>query len=370
MVVLGTKVGVKQGEQLAKGQREWIPLLDAVRGLAVLGVVLCHCYWASRIADTYNQSWLHPLGLFFAFGNSIRVPLLFCLSGFLMVTVIDKYATTNGVLRGFLSRRLVRLYPTWLIAIGLSFLMSIFIAVLNHQELPRWTAAKLFANLTFTPFILDEEAEIGVAWTLFIEFQLYIVFGIVFQVASWFRTFDRSKVLYWMLMITSLLSYFLPDYTIGNVWFHPHWKWFGLGAIASITVSQNIYRPLPVLLCLFMMVMLLKSGSRSTVIPQALLIGAVALLSLCRPSAFVWQLGKLFRNLATVSYAWFLTHILVVRHSHYIQVILTKLHIPIPVTYFLVVFLSLLLAIAITPVMNRIDKFLMAKLFRRDAAQA
>lgn len=347
-----------------------LPLLDAVRGLAVLGVVLSHSYWASRITDLYNQSWLQKVGLFFAFGSSIRVPLLFCLSGFLMVTIIAKYVSAKGIVRGFLLRRLVRLYPTWLIAIALSFLMTTFIAVLNHQEFPHWTAAKLFTNLTFTPFIFDEEAEIGVAWTLFIEFQLYIVFGIVFQVASWFRTFDRSKVLYWMLMITSLISYFLPDYTIGNVWFHPHWKWFSLGAIASISVSQNIYRPLPVLLCLFMMVMLLKSGSRSTVIPQALLIGAVALLSLCRPSAFVWQLGKSFRNLATVSYAWFLTHILVVRHSHYIQVILTKLHIPIPVAYFLVVFLSLLLAIAITPLMNRIDKFLMAKLFRPETARA
>jgi hypothetical protein len=36
----------------------------------------------------------------------------------------------------------------------------------------------------------------------------------------------------------------------------------------------------------------------------------------------------------------------------------------------MLVLLPLLLAIAITPLMNRIDKFLMAKLFRRDTAQA
>ena len=341
---------MKQAESMAKGQREWIPRLDAIRGLAVLGVVLCHSYWASRIAHLYDQSWLRPLGLFFAFGNSIRVPLLFCLSGFLMVTIIEKYTTTNSVLRGFLSRRLVRLYPTWLIAIGLSFLMTIFIAVLNHQELPHWTPAKLFANLTFTPFIFDEEAEIGVAWTLFIECQLYIVFGIV------------------LLFTTSLLSYFVPDYTIGNVWFHPHWKWFSLGAIVSISVSQNLYRPLPSILCLLMMTMLLQSGFQSYEIPQSLLLVAVAILALTQPSAKVWQQGQSFRNLAKVSYAWFLTHILVVRHSHYIQVVLTKLHIPVPVTYFLVVLLSLLLAVAITPLMNRIDKVLMSKLFPRKVA--
>ena len=359
---------MKQAEVVQPKAREWIPLLDAIRGLAVLGVVLCHSYWASRIADAYDQSWLRPLGLFFAFGNSIRVPLLFCLSGFLMVTIIEKYAIGNSVLRGFLSRRLVRLYPTWLIALGLSFLMSTFIAVLNHQELPHWTAAKLFANLTFTPFILDEEAEIGVAWTLFIEFQLYIVFGIVFRIARWFHSYDRSKVLFWILLITSLFSFFVPDYTIGNVWFHPYWKWFSLGAIVSITVRQNLYRPLPSLLCLFMLAMLLQSGFRSYEIPQSLLLIAVAILALTRPSAKVWQQGHSLRNLAKVSYAWFLTHILVVRHSHYIQVVLTKLHIPVPVTYFLVILLSLLLAITITPLMNSIDKFLMAKLFPKKVA--
>jgi peptidoglycan/LPS O-acetylase OafA/YrhL len=245
--------------------------------------------------------------------------------------------------------------------------MTILIAVVNHQEFPHWTTAKLFANLTFTPFILDEEAEIGVAWTLFIEFQLYIAFGIVFRIARWFHSYDRSKVLFWILLITSLLSFFVPDYTIGNVWFHPYWKWFSLGSIVSISVNENLYRPLPTFLCLFMMSLLLQSGFQSYEIPQSLLLIAVAILALTRPSAKVWQQGHSLRNLAKISYAWFLTHILVVRHSHYIQVVLTKLRIPVPVTYFVVVSLSLLLAIAITPLMNRIDKFLMAKLFPRKA---
>jgi peptidoglycan/LPS O-acetylase OafA/YrhL len=117
-----------------------------------------------------------------------------------------------------------------------------------------------------------------------------------------------------------------------------------------------------------MLAMLLQSGFRSYEIPQSLLLIAVAILALTRPSAKVWQQGHSLRNLAKVSYAWFLTHILVVRHSHYIQVVLTKLHIPVPVTYFLVILLSLLLAITITPLMNRIDKFLMAKLFPKKVA--
>jgi peptidoglycan/LPS O-acetylase OafA/YrhL len=119
-----------------------------------------------------------------------------------------------------------------------------------------------------------------------------------------------------------------------------------------------------------MMVMLLKSGFHSYEIPQSMLLAAVAILSLTRPSAKVWQQGQSLRNLAKVSYVWFLTHILIVRHSHYIQVVLTKLRIPVPVTYFLVVFLSLLLAMAITPLMNRIDRFLMAKLFFRPLGKA
>ncbi|MEY3600877.1 MAG: hypothetical protein RL169_121, partial [Armatimonadota bacterium] len=47
---------MNQAGSAEKGQREWIPLLDAIRGLAVLGVVLSHAYGASWIADKYDQA--------------------------------------------------------------------------------------------------------------------------------------------------------------------------------------------------------------------------------------------------------------------------------------------------------------------------
>ena len=97
MVDLGTEGGGKQGESVATGQREWIPLLDAVRGLAVLGVVLSHAYGASWIAYRYDQAGFS--GFAKVVGTAVLwIPILFWLSGFVIMMVLQGYF---GARRGF-----------------------------------------------------------------------------------------------------------------------------------------------------------------------------------------------------------------------------------------------------------------------------
>jgi peptidoglycan/LPS O-acetylase OafA/YrhL len=155
---LGTNGGVKQAEVVQPNAREWIPLLDAIRGLAVLGVVMTHAYHASRISNIYDKSGLLPLGSILGAGSSVRVPLLFWLSGFLMSLVSLTYIGKSTTFDLFIRRRLIRILPTWWTALGLVYASSIMTSIMNNQPLPAWSIAKLLTNLTITSFLFNEVA--------------------------------------------------------------------------------------------------------------------------------------------------------------------------------------------------------------------
>ena len=89
----------------------------------------------------------------------------------------------------------------------------------------------------------------------------------------------------------------------------------------------------------------------------------IAVLSYQALDAKVWQYGGSLKWLGDISYAYFLFHMQFNLHAHYLAGITDKLGLPIITVYITTVLLPLLLAVAITPLMNRIDKFLMAKLF-------
>ena len=109
---MGTVGGVKQAEVVGAGQREWIPLLDVVRGLAVLGVVLCHAYGASWISQRYDAAGFS--GFARAVGTAVLwIPVLFWLSGFVIMMVLQGFLIPDRSLWKFFQRRLIRITPTW-----------------------------------------------------------------------------------------------------------------------------------------------------------------------------------------------------------------------------------------------------------------
>jgi peptidoglycan/LPS O-acetylase OafA/YrhL len=65
-----------------------LPLLDAIRGICILGVVMGHSYGFSFIHERYDAAGLRPLAELLTYGLAIRVPVLFWLSGFVIMLVI------------------------------------------------------------------------------------------------------------------------------------------------------------------------------------------------------------------------------------------------------------------------------------------
>src|SRR5436853_7347798 len=96
-----------------------MPGLDAIRGLAALGVLLSH-YKAH-----FNAVPLYPVFFPFYWGGGYLVDVFFVLSGFLL----GRLYRTEAQWRGFLFKRVVRLFPLhWATLVVVTLLQRAYVA--------------------------------------------------------------------------------------------------------------------------------------------------------------------------------------------------------------------------------------------------
>jgi peptidoglycan/LPS O-acetylase OafA/YrhL len=150
-----------------------LPHLDGLRGLAIVAVVLYHCY--SRWPDV--PSLYTPV---FSKGF-MGVQLFFLLSGFLIFMSLE----TSSSLLNFVYRRWLRLFPAMVVASWLIVVTSPYLY--NRVEgLPgSWDA--LPGLLFMDPHWLRDYFHLNVTgplegdfWTLFTEVKFYLLFGTAF----------------------------------------------------------------------------------------------------------------------------------------------------------------------------------------------
>lgn len=331
-----------------------------------------HSYGISFIHERYDAAGLKPLAEILTYGLAIRVPLLFWLSGLVNMLVIDKYITANGYTLGFVARRFIRLSPMWWLSIAFVLLVGSGAAIRQGLPLPMPSAVELICNLLYIPRVAGSDVIGGVAWTLCIEFQLYLLFAMAISTIHKMtqdRQMQDMSLSIWIIVSSVICVYIAPN-VIRTIWFVQHWPWFGLGIMSCLTIRRRI----PQWMTMLMVVIVAIGQYRLDALPFAIIqwfaLLMIALLSHQALDSKVWQHGRALKWLGDISYAYFLFHMQFNLHAHYLASITDRLRLPIVTVYIATVLLPLLLAIAITPLMNRIDKFLMLKLFRREAAQA
>jgi len=128
--------------------------LDALRGLAALGVLLFHY--------SYNQPGIHPGAQFRA--GAASVDLFFMISGF--VTLLS----TNDKMRAkdYLLNRFSRLFPTYWFCVVCTSLVMVF------TEPARFDVLNSLANLSMLQTFMGVEDLDGSYWTLQIELLFYV----------------------------------------------------------------------------------------------------------------------------------------------------------------------------------------------------
>jgi peptidoglycan/LPS O-acetylase OafA/YrhL len=151
--------------------------LDWLRGAASLMVCLFHIkkyVWADRSPNELLQ--------LFDFGY-LGVYIFFIVSGFVIPYSLDRSGYKTGKFGRFIFKRLVRIQPPYLLLLLLLLLWNF-----GLHEWKGWGTTWLFGwkkfllNATYLVPFSNERWVFSIFWTLAVEFQYYVLIGLLFLV--------------------------------------------------------------------------------------------------------------------------------------------------------------------------------------------
>ena len=139
--------------------------LEALRGFAALFVVLGHIVYHNKI---FNNGFFIPiLSSFFNWQTAhLSVLIFFILSGY-VIGASNKVKIQTATILLYLKKRLIRLYPIYIISLVLALLVAI-----NH-----YSGLTILSNFTFTQGLIKEVIwENNPIWSLNYELLYYLLF--------------------------------------------------------------------------------------------------------------------------------------------------------------------------------------------------
>jgi peptidoglycan/LPS O-acetylase OafA/YrhL len=170
----------------------YIPELQGLRGLAVLGVVFYHS--RPRLAGT-------PVYGAAAWGWA-GVNLFFVLSGFLITSILLESRDKPHYFRNFYGRRALRIWPVYVLTLAICYLKADWFvgepASVAMRTAPWWAYLFLVQNL----FHLNLPPGIGPTWSLAIEEQYYLIWAPVVRFLK--RPWMMAGVLGAALVVSTL----------------------------------------------------------------------------------------------------------------------------------------------------------------------
>ncbi len=229
-----------------------IPQLDAVRGIAVL-LVLVHN------TDIYPQ--LH-LG-WVADNGWMGVDLFFVLSGFLITGILLDTKESPSYLSNFYIRRCLRIWPLYYSSLIFMFLIVPLVrpteahAIFDPRSSP-WWAYPLFLQNYLVPQPTGASGLLGVTWSLAVEEHFYLVWPFVVRFCN---PNQLRKIAIVVILASPLLRLFLLQYGV-QIYSNPVCRLDGLmaGALLAVVVRSGSFVPskfvLPAWIALFVSVSL------------------------------------------------------------------------------------------------------------------
>ncbi len=153
-----------------------IPELDGLRGIAVGMVLVWH--FVGALIDQSLGGWAKLLYSVTIFGRT-GVDLFFVLSGFLITGILlDRKRAPSGFLRSFYIRRGLRIVPSYLLLVGIFWLL-VGLGMRNeafNADTAWWHHLTFTQNWWMAVHDRWGPAAISVTWSVAIEEQFYLVF--------------------------------------------------------------------------------------------------------------------------------------------------------------------------------------------------
>lgn len=181
-----------------KSSRRHLPLLDGVRGCAILLVIATHLASGTTAASSFDEVVLRTLR-----AGWIGVDLFFVLSGFLITGILLDSRTDPRYFRVFFARRALRILPLYWLYLLLVVAAAWWLPADPQREtllasLP-WHAAYL-TNLIVALRGWDASGfQTGHLWSLSVEEQFYLVWPFLVLVAGARRLREATvRMMIWL----------------------------------------------------------------------------------------------------------------------------------------------------------------------------
>lgn len=283
--------------------------VDALRGVAALGVVLYHVYSKNLLPMT-GYELPEPFHSVFSNGN-LGVYIFFVISGFVITQSIAASRITPRFVGWFALRRSLRLDPPYWATIAAMIVLSYVSGRVQRDHaplpLPAWDA--VVAHLFYLQGFLGYPQIVGVFWTLCYEIQFYLTLVILTGAWQWQRAALRSRwIVFAPLWIASALCVASSPDPTREVVFVYAWPYFFLGVVVN-WVHNREQPPLA---------LALVAVGTAALLPFAPLKSGIAVLT----AAAIYQvsvsgqlssltLGRALQYLGRISYSLYLVHMLI-----------------------------------------------------------
>lgn len=278
---------------------------DGVRGIAVLAVVLSHCFGVPGYA-------VHFPGQLFFYGFT-GVELFFIISGFVISFTLYKY---NNI-KSFVIARFARLYPPYWATIIFSAILVL--SVHGHLSLSQYLMNFLmFQGLLHVPGVS------GVFWTLSYELSFYVIAATIF----YFGFFSKHKVFVAWLIVTFIwqlanMNGYVPHHSFmsraGCLLVLQYSPFFIFGIYLHKAFSHGWTRPVIFILATsaILSATLLPGGpgSNSDTNLAIFRVYVCIIFLLCAYATYFsedkYLASKSLVFLGRISYSWYLTHLII-----------------------------------------------------------
>jgi peptidoglycan/LPS O-acetylase OafA/YrhL len=212
-----------------------IPQLDAVRGIAVLLVLLHNTdiYPALHLSLIAANGWM-------------GVDLFFVLSGLLITGILLDTKQSDGYFTNFYARRCLRIWPLYY---SLLLFMFVIVPILRPSEAHTvfearsspWWAFPIFLQNFLIPIPTKATGALGVTWSLAVEEQFYLVWPLVVR---FFNEAQLRRIAIAVICISPVLRFYLVRHHV-NIYSNTFCRLDGLmaGALLALVIRSVSFAP-------------------------------------------------------------------------------------------------------------------------------